>query len=142
MFNIALSGLETEAFLYVDNIYMYMIVVYATIITILLKYSKKSNLKLNTQKCKFLLKEFTYLVRFTTPEGVKPDPSKFEDIKNYSIPRNIDDVTCFVVSYIYCRRIKKNFAEIATHLKALLKKIPSSSDHTNVTQRSINSAKN
>ena len=66
---------------------------------------RKSNLKLNPDKCCFLKSEVVYLGHLITSEGIKTEPSKFKAIKNYSIPKN----KRFVAFCNYYRRFIKNF---------------------------------
>lgn len=124
MLTIALSGLESEAFLYVDDIIVFGCSLkhhnenLMNVFTRLSKY----NLKLNAGKCCFLRPEVVYLGHLITANGIKPDPSKYEAISKYPIPRNSDDVRRFVAFCNYYRRFIKNFAETANCLNDLLKK--------------------
>lgn len=54
------------------------------------------NLKLNSIKCNFLRKEILYLGYVVSGEGVSPDPEKISIVKNYPVPRNVDEVKRFV----------------------------------------------
>ena len=56
---------------------------------------RKSNLKLNPDKCCFLKSEVVYLGHLITSEGIKTSP-KFKAIKNYPIPKNADEAKRFV----------------------------------------------
>lgn len=83
----ALSGLESEAFLYVDDIIVFGCSLKhhndnLNLFTRLSKY----NLKLNAIKC-FLRPEVVYLGHLITANGIKPDPSKYEAISKYPIPK-------------------------------------------------------
>lgn len=124
MLTIALSGLESEAFLYVDDIIVFGCSLkhhnrnLVNVFDRLARY----NLKLNAGKCCFLKPEVVYLGHLITSNGIKPDPGKFEAITKYPIPKNADDVRRFVAFCNYYRRFIKNFADIASCLNNLLKK--------------------
>lgn len=89
MLTIALAGLESDAFLYVDDIIIYgcslnhhnenLIRVFERL--------KKYNLKLNAEKCNFLCPEVVYLGHLITRDGVKTDPAKYKSIKEYPVPK-------------------------------------------------------
>jgi hypothetical protein len=86
------------------------------------KRLRAKNLKLNPKKCLFLQSSVTYLGHHISGEGIKPDQSKFEVIKNYPKPTNADEVRRFVAFCNYYRRFVENFALIANPLNKLLKK--------------------
>lgn len=124
MLTIALSGLESEAFLYVDYIIVFGCSLKhhnANLVEVFDKL-QRYNLKLNANKCCFLKSEVIYLGHLITPNGIKPDLSKFEAITKYPVPRNADEVRRFVAFCKYYRRFIKNFADIASCLNQLLKK--------------------
>jgi hypothetical protein len=50
------------------------------------------NLKLNRDKCKFLLSELPYIGHIITDKGVKPDPNKIKAIKQMEAPKNSEGV--------------------------------------------------
>ena len=45
------------------------------------------NLKIQLDKCEFLKRETEFLGHVITPDGVKPDPKKVQEILNWPIPR-------------------------------------------------------
>lgn len=124
MLTIALSGLDAEAFLYVDDIIIFgcslkhhnenLIKVFQRL--------RKFNLKLNAGKCSFLKPEVVYLGHLITDKGIKTDPAKYNVIKNYPVPTNVDEVRRFVAFCNYYRRFIPKFADIAKNLNLLLKK--------------------
>lgn len=125
MMAIAMAGLTPEvAFLYIDDI----IVIgcsqshHLKNLTIVFKRLRERNLKLNPEKCQFFQTEVIYLGHKISVEGVSPDPSKYEAIKNYPTPKNADEIRRFVAFCNYYRRFVPNFAEIAQPLNKLLKK--------------------
>lgn len=124
MLTIALSGLESEAFLYVDDIIVFGCSLNHHNANLVKVFEKliKYNLKLNADKCCFLKPEVVYLGHLITPDGVKPDPEKFNAITKYPVPKNADEVRRFVAFCNYYRRFIENFADIANCLNNLLKK--------------------
>lgn len=125
MMTIALSGLSPDtAFLYIDDI----IVTgcsknhHLKNLTSVFQCLRAKNLKLNPDKCKFFQSEVTYLGHQISAEGIQPDPSKFEVIKQFPVPKNPDEVRRFVAFCNYYRRFVPNFAEIALPLNQLLRK--------------------
>lgn len=83
---------------------------------------RKVNLKLNPTKCNFLKKELVYLGHFISAEGIKPDPTKIECIKQWPLPTTADDVKRFIAFANYYRKHIPNFAEICMPLNMLTRK--------------------
>ena len=63
-----------------------------------------------------------YLGHVVTPEGIFPDPSKVEVVKNFPTPASLKELKSFLGLAYYYRRFIKGFSEIATPLNALTKK--------------------
>jgi hypothetical protein len=80
------------------------------------------NLKLQPNECSFLRKEVLYLGHIINENGISPDPTKLECIKNYPKPKNVKDIKSFLGLLNYYRRFVDNFAKIAKPLTYLLKK--------------------
>ena len=57
-----------------------------------------------------------------TPEGIFPDPSKVEIVKNFPAQVSLEEVKRFLGLANYYRRFIKGFSEIASPLNALTKK--------------------
>ncbi len=51
-----------------------------------------AKLTLKFKKCQFLQSEVNYLGHVITPDGIKLDPEKIEQIKNYKTPTSVDEV--------------------------------------------------
>lgn len=125
MMSIALSGLSPEcAFLYIDDV----IVVGCSIehhlknLRRVFNCFRSRNLKLNPAKCNFFQSGVTFLGHKVTDQGILPDHSKFDIIKNYPVPENSDQVRSFVAFCNYYRRFIPNFAQICVSLNKLLRK--------------------
>ncbi|CAG8477544.1 26847_t:CDS:2 [Dentiscutata erythropus] len=83
---------------------------------------RKAELKLNPEKCTFFKSEINYLRHVINKEGVRPDESKVEKVKNFSIPVNIRQLRGFIgLASYYCRFIR-GFASIARPIHKLLEK--------------------
>lgn len=124
MLTIALTGLTSEAFLYVDDIIVFGCSIKHhnnNLITVFNRL-RKYNLKLNAKKCNFLQTEVVYLGHLITNKGIQTDPAKNKVIRDYPVPKNTDEVRRFVAFCNYYRRFIKNFAEIAKCLNKLLQK--------------------
>lgn len=143
MMSIAMAGLTPEvAFLYIDDI----IVIgcsqahHLKNLTKVFNRLRDRNLKLNPDKCKFFQTEVTYLGHQISAQGVKPDTSKYDTIKNYPVPKSADDVRRFVAFCNYYRRFVPNFADIAQPLNKLLKK-NAKFEWSDIHQRAFNTLK-
>ena len=64
---------------------------------------KKSDLKLNAEKCRFGLNEIDYLGNIVTLEGVKPNPKKIKAIENMQRPTNVTEVRRLIGMVQYYR---------------------------------------
>lgn len=80
------------------------------------------NLKINPDKCQFFRTEVLFLGHLCTSNGIKPDPSKFECIRNYPRPHDSDAVRRFVALANYYRKFLKDFAILSAPLNSLTKK--------------------
>lgn len=57
---------------------------------------RKSNFKIQMDKCEFLQKEIAFLRHIITPEGIKPNPAKMHAIKNFPIPKTRTEIKAFL----------------------------------------------
>lgn len=55
-------------------------------------------------------------------EGILPDPEKIHALKNWPLPKNVEEVIRFVAFANYYRKFIPNFAKLAYHLTRLTKK--------------------
>lgn len=125
MMNIAFASLSPEkAFMYMDD----LIVTgcsekhHLNNLKAVFELCRKHCLKLNPEKCQFFRTDVTYLGHRLTDQGILPDESKFEIIKNYPRPDNADAVKRFVAFCNYYRKFIKNFAEKTISLNKLTRK--------------------
>jgi Reverse transcriptase (RNA-dependent DNA polymerase)/RNase H-like domain found in reverse transcriptase/Integrase zinc binding domain/Retroviral aspartyl protease len=125
MMAIAMAGLPPEtSFLYIDDLVVTGCSEEHHLKNLKLVFSKlrERNLKLNPSKCLFMQTSVTYLGHLISGDGIQPDPTKFESIKNYPKPVNADEVRRFVAFCNYYRRFVEDFAKIANPLNRLLRK--------------------
>ena len=83
---------------------------------------REAGLKLKQKKCSFGQKNVKFLDHVISPEGVQPDSTKIEAIKEYPVPRKVKDVRAFLGLANYYRKFVKDFAKIAGPLHELTKK--------------------
>lgn len=125
MMNMAFSGISPEKlFIYVDDI----IVLgkseqdHLKNLSDTLRRCRDRNLKINPEKCNFFRTEVLFLGHLCTAHGIKPDPSKYETIKNYPTPKDGDSVRRFVAMANYYRKFIPNFSITSIPLNQLTKK--------------------
>ncbi|KAK5775278.1 hypothetical protein PVK06_043151 [Gossypium arboreum] len=73
-------------------------------------------------KCKFWLREVSFLGHVVSASGIRVDPNKISSILNWKPPRNITEVRSFLGLAGYYRRFVKGFSMIATPMTKLLQK--------------------
>lgn len=83
---------------------------------------REINLKLNKNKCKFGLKEITYLGHKITGEGIYPDESHTSAIRNMPPPQSIKDLERFLGLVNYVGNFVPNLSQKTHVLRVLLKK--------------------
>ena len=83
---------------------------------------RKANLTLRGKKCCLASSSVRYLGYVFTADGMLPDPSKVEAIKDCPIPTDVATLQHFLGITSYYRKFIANFFHIATPLNALLKK--------------------
>jgi len=120
-----MRGLNNEICLvYMDDIIVYSSTLEEHIqrLSTVFKRLRKSNLKLQPDKCEFLKREVAYLGHVITKDGVKPNPDKISAVTNFPIPKSIKDIQSFLGLSGYYRRFISNYSKITKPLTALLKK--------------------
>ena len=80
-----------------------------------------SNLKLNMQKCKVRQKEVRYVGHLLTADGLKPDPSTIEALRNMPIPWNEEDMRRFLGFVAYLAKFIPQLSEVNAPLRASLR---------------------
>lgn len=125
LMNSVMTGLNgISCFVYLDDLVIYAkdIEDHEIKLNRVFERLREFNLKLQPEKCIFLRKEVVYLGHLITKDGIKPDPSKIDPIRNFPRPNNARAIKSFLGMIGYYRRFIPNFAEIAKPLTLLLKK--------------------
>ena len=86
----------------------------------LLTRARRVNLKLNKDKCKFLLDELPYIGHLITKAGVKPDPGKIAAITDMKAPANGDGVRRFLGHVNYLAKFIPNCSAECEPLRRLI----------------------
>ena len=81
-----------------------------------------AGLKLNLEKCHFLLQQVEYLGHIISSEGLAPSPSKVKAVLDYSRSGTPKQVRAFLGLVSFYRRYVKQFSTIASPLYALTEK--------------------
>src|SRR5271167_968001 len=83
---------------------------------------QQAQLKIKLKKCYFCLPSITFLGHVVGRNGIKPDPTKIEKIKNFPVPTNVTQVRATLGLFSYYRRFIKDFSRIARPINMLLQK--------------------
>lgn len=83
---------------------------------------RQANLKVKPSKCNLFSTQVHYLGYVISAEGVMPDPTKVEAVREWPVPKNQTEVQSFVGLASYYRRFVKGFADIARPLHQLAEK--------------------
>jgi len=86
------------------------------------KRLRKAKLKINPDKCHFGAQEIQFLGHVIGVDGIKPDPTKVEKVKNFPQPNNTTELRSFVGLISYYRRFIQDFSKITKPLFELTKK--------------------
>jgi hypothetical protein len=73
-------------------------------------------------KCAFWLEEVSFLRHIITDGGIAVDPSKVQDVLNWSPPKNVPEIRSFLGLAGYYRRFIEGFSKIVKPLTTLLEK--------------------
>ena len=79
----------------------------------------KAGLKLHPNKCWFLQPKVQFLGHVVSTEGIMPDPSKTDQVKEWPVPTSVKETQQFLGLASYYRRFIKGFASIASPLHKL-----------------------
>lgn len=121
MTNVLSSTLGVNCLMYMDDI----IIFGATLqnhnenLKKVLKKLRDNGLKLQSEKCAILRKECLFLGHRVNKEGIFPDESKFEAVKNFPRPKNRKQVRSFLGLTGYYRKFIKDYGKIAGPLNKL-----------------------
>ncbi len=124
---ILLPILNTFVMVYIDDI-----IIFSETLTLHIEHLrevfellKKAGMKVKIQKCRFAQKSVEYLGHIVSAEGIKADPKKLLAVRNFSPPKNLNELRSFLGLANYYRRFIANFANLAHALKKKFKKAKS-----------------
>ncbi|XP_037781188.1 uncharacterized protein LOC119577706 [Penaeus monodon] len=81
-----------------------------------------AGLKLNVNKCEFVVQNFRFLGFRVTPEGILPDPDKVRAIAEMPAPKTVKGVRRFLGATGFFRKHVPDYAKVAAPLTQLIKK--------------------
>ena len=87
-----------------------------------MKRIKAAGLRLNFEKCEFVSRYTTFLGHIIGKDGVKPDPTNIEKIKNHAVPVNVTQLKGFLGLAGYYRKFIRGFSSLAEPLNQLMRK--------------------
>jgi RNase H-like domain found in reverse transcriptase len=82
---------------------------------------RQYNHRMHPAKCRWATSRITFLDHALTENGICPDPSNFDIIRNFPVPTTQKKQRSFLGLAIYYRRFVKNFSQISGPLRTLLK---------------------
>ena len=83
---------------------------------------EEAGLYLKPEKCEFHVQEVKYLGLIITTEGVRIDPAKVADVKDWETPSNLKDVQAFLGFVNFYQRFIPWYSKLVAPLTALTKK--------------------
>jgi len=81
---------------------------------------KKSGMKLSPGKCHLFREKVKYVGHIVSGAGIEADPDKVEQVRNWPVPTQSDEVRTFLGFTGYYRRFVQDYAKIAKPLNDLL----------------------
>ncbi len=88
---------------------------------VVFKHLQEASLKLNIKKCNFAHDKIIYLGFGLSADGIRTDPDKVKNLKDWPTPIDVCTVRRFLGFASYYRRYLSNFAKIAVPLHQLLR---------------------
>ena len=125
LMELVLAGLTWESCLvYIDDVIVFSQTFAEHLVHLRQVFDRfrQANLKLKGKKCSFFCPQVKYLGHVISAEGVAPDPTKIQAMKDYAQPTNLKMVRSFLGMVQYYARFLPDLATIATPLYHLTKK--------------------
>ena len=88
----------------------------------LLDRALEVNLTLNPNKFKFKCTSVPFFGNILTDNGIKPDPTKVESIKNWPIPKTVKDLQSFLGAVNFLGKFIQGLSSLRSSLQGLIKK--------------------
>jgi hypothetical protein len=73
-------------------------------------------------KCRFMQSEVKFLGAVVSADGIKADPSKLQAVRDWPVPKNVNELRSFLGFACYLRRFVKGYAGIVRPMANLLRK--------------------
>jgi hypothetical protein len=89
---------------------------------LVLQKLRENQLYAKLNKCKFWLKEVSFLGHIISEGGISVDPSKIKDVLGWNTPQNVSDIRSFLGLVEYYRRFIEGFSKISKPMTELLAK--------------------
>lgn len=120
----ALQNLEHICFQYIDDLCLFSCSInqHEKNLRILFQRLRDCNLKLNLEKCQFLLSEILYLGHVISDRGVRPSTRYHDILDKYPVPKDAPETLRFISFCSFYSKFIKDFAKIVFPLRQLLKK--------------------
>ena len=125
LMQVVLAGLEwSSCFVYIDDILVASKTFEEHLSHLKEVFSRlrKAGLRLKPKKCSFLCDKVVYLGHVISKEGIAPDPTKVQKVRNFPVPTDVSKLRQFLGLASYYRRFVPAFAKIAASLHSLTKK--------------------
>ena len=74
----------------------------------------EAGLKLKAKKCQLFQEEIPFLGHIVSAGGIRYDPAKCQEVRNWPVSRDLHEVRSFVGLCSYYRRHIQGFTEMAT----------------------------
>jgi hypothetical protein len=118
-----LNGLENVQ-AYIDDVLMWGKTPQALYATMKLVFArlKEFNVKVNLEKCQFVVEEVKYLGHILCREGIKPNNEKLRAIVKAPTPQNVTQLKSFLGMVMFYSKFLKNLNAILSPMYKLLKK--------------------
>jgi hypothetical protein len=89
---------------------------------LVLQKLRENQLYAKVNKCKFWLKEVSFLGHIISEGGISVDPSKVKDVLSWRTPQNVSDIRSFLGLAGYYKRFIQGFSKISKPVTELLAK--------------------
>lgn len=125
LMEIVLSGLNwKKCLVYIDDIIIFSDSFDEHLVALgeVLAALERANLKVKPEKCHFLQSNISFLGHIISPEGIKPDPAKVQDLVDFPIPNSVKQIQKFLGIVQWFRKFIPELAQTAKPLFSLLKK--------------------